>query len=127
MDGLRKKGRTLTPAPTATQARTHETKEAGERSKTNDDENRHQARRARGKKPQDGRRKQWRPHEGGKKKDGIEGIHRTCSANRNSHETTIHTTNMARETRDEMHQHIHINRSINQERLGTWDLKLGKS
>jgi hypothetical protein len=48
----RKKGRTLTPAPTATQARTHETKEAGERSKTNDDENRHQARRARGKKPQ---------------------------------------------------------------------------
>jgi hypothetical protein len=53
MDGLRrKKGRTLTPAPTATQARTHETKEAEERSKTNDDENRHQARRARGKKPQ---------------------------------------------------------------------------
>jgi hypothetical protein len=63
-----------------------------------------------------------RPHEGGKKKDGIEGIHRTCSANRNSHETTIRRTWHAKRETKCTNTYTSIDRSIRRDLgLETWE------
>jgi hypothetical protein len=120
--------RTLTPAATARQAHTQ-------------DETRRRRKEERGKKQDEGRRKQtpskksktkettdWTNETVDTTKEGKKGMElrafiglvlRTGTATKRRHDE--HGTRNERR----MHQHIHINRSINQEGLG--DLKLGKS